>query len=289
MNILAIGSIIVLFAIVAGVNASPLAFADHKEVEVQLAMGSGTPGCETTNECYLPYEVTIDVGGEVTWVNDDTVLHTVTAGDIKADSTLTGTSYPNGFDSGYTFTNGKTFAHKFDTAGTYPYYCTVHPWMEGIVYVEGEEPDPPMMAAMQPTSLDEIMISIKTPDEQMQGKPLPIEVAITNLEGEQLAHVNFKVMATQGETEILVVEKEHAHEGMATIMIPELAMSPEEMPIDFKVELLGFGVGEITGPSGELATVQVVPEFGTIAMMILGIAIVSIIAITAKSRVIPRI
>ena len=42
---------------------------------------------------------------------------------------------------------------------------------------------------------------------------------------------------------------------------------------------------------GEIATKQVVPEFGTIAAMILAIAIISIIGISAKSKlsIMPRI
>ncbi|HJJ26183.1 MAG TPA: PEFG-CTERM sorting domain-containing protein, partial [Nitrosopumilus sp.] len=43
-----------------------------------------------------------------------------------------------------------------------------------------------------------------------------------------------------------------------------------------------------TGPVGSVATAQVVPEFGTIAMMVLAVAIISIVAVTAKSRVVPR-
>ncbi|MFB5631278.1 MAG: PEFG-CTERM sorting domain-containing protein, partial [Nitrosopumilaceae archaeon] len=37
------------------------------------------------------------------------------------------------------------------------------------------------------------------------------------------------------------------------------------------------------------ATKKVVPEFGTIAMMILAVSIISIIAVTAKTRVIPKL
>jgi predicted secreted protein with PEFG-CTERM motif len=45
-----------------------------------------------------------------------------------------------------------------------------------------------------------------------------------------------------------------------------------------------------TGPIGEQVVFSnVVPEFGTIAVMILGVAIISIIAVTAKSRVIPKL
>jgi len=40
---------------------------------------------------------------------------------------------------------------------------------------------------------------------------------------------------------------------------------------------------------GEDISTQVIPEFGTIAVMILGIAIISIIAVTARSKVIPRL
>ena len=38
----------------------------------------------------------------------------------------------------------------------------------------------------------------------------------------------------------------------------------------------------------EVVFSNVVPEFGTIAMMILAVAIISIVAVTAKSRVVPR-
>ena len=78
MKTLAIGSFFVaLFAIVA-VTAAPAAFADHPTASVSNPPGSSVPGCEETNECFIPYEVTIDVGGEVTWSNDDTAAHTVT-------------------------------------------------------------------------------------------------------------------------------------------------------------------------------------------------------------------
>ena len=45
-----------------------------------MAVGSSVVGCETTNECYIPHMVTIDVGGEVMWNNIDAMAHTVTAG-----------------------------------------------------------------------------------------------------------------------------------------------------------------------------------------------------------------
>ena len=66
----------------------------------------------------------------------------------------------------------------------------------------------------------------------------------------------------------------------------------DDSPIDIEIVSLGIGPpgaeADWTGPTGSVATSQVVPEFGTIAMMILAVAIISIVAVTTKSRVVPR-
>ena len=61
MKTKAISSFFVLFALVAGIGAfAPAAFADHSEVTIEAAEGSGSPGCETTPEgCYLPTTATV--------------------------------------------------------------------------------------------------------------------------------------------------------------------------------------------------------------------------------------
>ncbi|MGI0004010.1 MAG: cupredoxin domain-containing protein, partial [Candidatus Nitrosotenuis sp.] len=97
--------------------------------DVSAPSGSSTPGCEETDECFIPSTVEIGVGGTVTWTNDDTAAHTVTSGSIAADG-------PDGtFDSSI-FMAGKTFEFTFDEAGEYDYFCVVHPWMTGKVIVE---------------------------------------------------------------------------------------------------------------------------------------------------------
>jgi len=96
--------------------------------EVSIPSGSSVPGCEETNECFIPAEVTISVGGTVTWTNDDTAAHTVTSG--------TATDGPDGIFDSSIFMAGKTFEHTFDEAGEYDYFCIVHPWMTGKVVVE---------------------------------------------------------------------------------------------------------------------------------------------------------
>jgi len=96
-------------------------------VDVAIPTGTAVPGCDDTNECYIPFEVGVSVGGTVTWSNDDTAAHTVSSGSA--------TSGPDDiFDSGL-FKAGATFEVTFDTEGEYPYFCMVHPWMQGNVQV----------------------------------------------------------------------------------------------------------------------------------------------------------
>ena len=94
---------------------------------VAISMGSGSPGCEETNSCYIPYNMKILSGSTVTWINVDNAAHTVTSGTV--------TGGPDGlFDSSIIAMNSE-FSYKFTEAGTYDYYCIVHPWMTGIVTV----------------------------------------------------------------------------------------------------------------------------------------------------------
>lgn len=94
---------------------------------VSLPVGSGVPGCEVTNECFLPYEKTVAIGATVTWNNDDTAAHTVTSGS-PSDG-------PDGLFDSSIFMAGSTFEFTFNEAGSYDYFCMVHPWMIGFVDV----------------------------------------------------------------------------------------------------------------------------------------------------------
>jgi len=109
-------------------GANIMLHAEGFGIPVLIPAGTSVPGCESTNECYEPFDVIINVGEQVTWRNNDSSSHTVTSGNP--------TDGPSGvFDSGL-FSFFTTFSHTFDAAGEFSYYCTVHPWMQGIVTVE---------------------------------------------------------------------------------------------------------------------------------------------------------
>jgi predicted secreted protein with PEFG-CTERM motif len=268
MKTLAISSFFVLFAIVS-IASMPSAFADHAIAEVEPVLGSGTPGCEETPEgCWTVMEAVIDVGGEVTWINTDSQPHTATSG-----SDLTSPDVGLLFDSGLLM-NGDSFSHTFDAAGEYAYFCMVHPWMIGVVIVQAE--------GAGDGGGKELMVTIT--DSATDGG-VQVDLKFNQM------HVNYDITATQDGDVVWQETEQHAHENMmGSHMIPITAS--EDNPIDIEIVSLGIGLPgeEMTGPIGEIvASKHIIPEFGTIAMMVLGVSIVSIIALTAKSKVIPRL
>ena len=70
---------------------------------------------------YQPDPVTVQVGGKVIWQNEDAAPHTATADD-------------GSFDTG-TIEQGKLKSETFKNAGSYPYFCEIHPDMRGTVEV----------------------------------------------------------------------------------------------------------------------------------------------------------
>lgn len=112
---------------------------------VTIPYGAYNPQFDTTAPSwYSPSTVTISTNQSVTWINQDKEMHTVTSGHSSGRASLLGNSVgqPNGlFDSGNILI-GKSWTHKFTTAGTFEYYCTLHPWMQGYVIVKPAESVP---------------------------------------------------------------------------------------------------------------------------------------------------
>jgi plastocyanin len=73
------------------------------------------------NFSFTPSTLAIAAGQTVTWINHDDVPHTVTAQDHAFSSA--------GLDTDDAFT------HQFTNAGTYVYYCTIHPKMTATIIV----------------------------------------------------------------------------------------------------------------------------------------------------------
>jgi plastocyanin len=73
------------------------------------------------NRAFTPPDLTVDAGATVTWMNTDRDSHT-------------STSDAPGWNSG-TISPGQQFSFTFQSAGTFPYHCSIHPGMVGRVVV----------------------------------------------------------------------------------------------------------------------------------------------------------
>ena len=101
--------------------------SEPKTVSVEIPKGTASPGCETSNACFSPASLTINAGDTVEWTNTDTAAHTVTSGS-PSDG-------PSGVFDSSLIMGGASFENTFDEAGSYDYFCMVHPWMVGNIQV----------------------------------------------------------------------------------------------------------------------------------------------------------
>ena len=277
MKMSTLSSLLVLMSVVSMIAIAPSAFAMGHAATVTNAPGSATPGCEETDDCFIPSTVTIHPGGTVTWENTDNAAHTATGGSP--------TDGPSGaFDTSLIMAGGSATI-TFDDEGTYPYFCMVHPWMQGTVIVaaEAEEehveehveeaapaapaPAPTMAAAEDIDPADHIKTSgasVTSITANSDDDTLVIGIDAGD-DGVLSVTLNSKVIGAFDDGSYFVLvdneEVEFEHNGNK-LTIPYEAGNE-------KVEIVGS---------------YAVPEFGTIAMIILAVAIVSIIAITAKTR-----
>jgi len=266
-----------LLAIFSLIAIAPPAFADHTTAEVDMAVGSSVVGCETTNECYIPYMVTIDVGGEVMWNNIDAMAHTVTAG-----TPTEGLS--EHFDSGLV-APGAMFSHEFTEAGTFDYFCIVHPWMVGVVMVSSEETHGDMeeMEGMKEMGHSD--------DHAAKGIEDLSDQFTTTLTSGVIHHIG----GNTDDATLLVHLFGADDDGKLEITLNSDIITPFDDGSYFvlvdgqEVEFMQMGnTLHIEYDAGaeriEIVGSHVVPEFGTIAMIVLAVAIVSIIVLTTKTR-----
>ena len=275
-------SLFTLLAVFSIIAITPSAFADHMKIDIDMAAGSNVPGCETNNMCYMPYNAALDIGGEAVWYNADNVSHTVTSG--------TDATYDGGvLDSNLVMPGGE-FKHIFEEAGTYDYTCMLHPWMAGIVTVSAEHEE---------TGDDEMGGHEMEGEEVMPHSDEHTASGIEDLSDQFVASVTSGVIhhiGANSDDDTLIVHLFGADDdGELKITLNKDIITPfdddsyiviinletvefEQMGRTLHIEY-GAGTEKI-----EIVGSHVVPEFGTIAMIILAVAIVSIIAITAKTK-----
>lgn len=160
--------------VIFGVLASSIFFialeeSFAEEYTISIPFGAFNPELNTPAEVwYDPPELTIMVGDTITWTNDDREGHTVTSGDGAGRFDWMGSKNlgeSDGiFDSGR-FMPEESWSYTFEEEGAFNYFCVIHPWMEGIVFVEPFIPDYPHDATGKKVEFPILLI---TPDNSVE-------------------------------------------------------------------------------------------------------------------------
>jgi plastocyanin len=106
-------------------STSPSAVANGT---VKAATPAGNSAVTVKQFQFMPAELAVKAGTNVTWTNQDDILHTATSGATPGT--------PDGTFDGQMDGPGKSFSHVFDQSGRYPYFCSRHTSMTGTVVVE---------------------------------------------------------------------------------------------------------------------------------------------------------
>ncbi len=211
-------------------------------------------------------EITIMVLDSVEWANADTAAHTVTSG--------TPQDGPDEIFDSSLFPPGDSFRHQFTVAGEYPYFCLVHPWMTGVV-----------------TVISQMQVLPRVGSDAGDGQTVfDVEYKFNRVISKASINEDQKSVTFE------IIGRPASDDNDLTLNLPKnLIDEPFIVWVDgqqitnFELEEEG-GLNIITLPlteQSELVTLvgaSIVPEFGPIAWMILGIAVLSMVAITSKTQ-----
>jgi len=267
-------------SVVSLIAIAPSAFAAHHEVTIENAPGSATPGCEPN--CFIPSTATVEVGAIVTWSNTDTAAHTATAGSA-ADG-------PSGvFDSSLIMSGG-SYSYTADTAGTFDYFCMVHPWMEGILIVEAAGAAEAEAEAAAAVAALEAEQAAKEAAAAAMARPTLDAADYISASGASVTSIT-----ANADDDSVIIVIDAVDDGELSVQLHDkiirafddgsyfVLINNEEVEFEQSGNNLTIPY-EAGNERIEIVGSYAVPEFGTIAMIILAVAIVSIIAITAKTR-----
>jgi plastocyanin len=104
------------------VIAMLLLFAGSPRVRANDQASPANAAVKIDNFVFGPQTITVPVGATVTWTNSDDIPHTAVSTDGVFKSKVMDTD--------------EKFSYTFTKAGTYSYYCSIHPKMTGTVVVQ---------------------------------------------------------------------------------------------------------------------------------------------------------
>ena len=261
--------ILLAFSVLVIIPLSIDAFA-QTSYDVNIPSGAASPDApyfwQSEKDGSTTGVVEIMIGDTIVWKNGDVAAHTVTSG--------TATEGPdNIFDSGL-FGPGKSYSYKFTETGHYPYYCLVHPWMEGTIIATAGYSIIPNVGKqagdgstffnveydfnrlLSPVMIDEEQKSIIfeiVGDAKSDNNDLELRLPSALIDGPFVIWVDEKKLS----------DFEYIRDGDLNVLF---------LPLDADSKIL-----TIVGTS-------IVPEFGSMTLMLLGVSVVTMIVLSQRLK-----
>ncbi len=262
--------IFLIFAVLFIIPFSTYVFA-QTSYDVNIPTGAGHIDApfywQSEKDGSTTGDIEIFIGDTITWKNADTEFHDITSG-----SEING---PDGIFASDPFSPGKSFTYKFSEIGVFPYYCTLHPHMSGIVNVvkdPGSVHSIPNVASGY--SDDGLGYEIKYILDTALNEDIfinPIERTLT-----------FRLSGDTGNEQIIIILPIGLIENPNTVWV-------DDVMTDFEIDTTSSGI-KLTIPIEPLSDeikimgTYVIPEFGLMAMVILGVSVVTMIVLSQRFK-----
>ena len=119
--LLLVAAVAIIAAACNGTGSSAYGAPASTAATATTTAATATNAAAIKGFAFQPDVLKVEVGAKVTWTNDDTVAHTVSA---DTNSFASGNLQPGG-----------SFSFTFTRPGTYAYHCSIHPSMHGSIVV----------------------------------------------------------------------------------------------------------------------------------------------------------
>ncbi len=218
----------------------------------------------------LQGQIAITQGEQVRWENQDNAAHTVTSGTPETG--------PDGIFDSELFGPGETFTFEFTKVDEYPYYCVIHPWMVGHITVSE-----PFLGR------DQVIKNVGAEFDE-EGNGWNVEYTLEGTFEETVS------IDPEQNSITFYYDPLESKEDVLIIMLPESIIEDIRFTLvdgEIEREAIRANIDDITTmyvplwpDSREVTFVgsKVIPEFGSIATLILVISIISIIILTSTKK-----
>ena len=251
------------------ISVSNFAFA-QTTYDVNIPTGAASPDApyfwQSEKDGTTTGIVKILTGDTITWKNADTAAHTVTSGTARDGP-------DDVFDSGL-FGPGKSFSYEFTEEGNYPYFCLIHPWMEGTIIVsEG-------YAIIPNVGKNAGDGSIKFDVEYDFNRVL--STATVN---ESEKSISFEIVGVSKSDDhtLEILLPTALIDGPFTILLDDGRIAEFENVKEDGMNILYVALDAETEQFTIMGT-SVVPEFGILALFILSISIIALVVMSKSGK-----